>query len=147
MVNRARERRESIVPCTNSLCDAVQKNVAPYHESKNSESQRDGLAPLAEAVIACLLGERCTLSTPVVKHSKRFATSASPRPCASAKAVPEGFHMTADQASRRPLFGGMASMTMPTRMQDVSDFRPVPDHQEVYSDGAVDQSVIVEILV
>eukprot|EP00892_Ulva_mutabilis_P006145 jgi/Ulvmu1/3902/UM018_0124.1 len=54
--------------------------------------------------------------------------------------------MIADQMSKQPLFGGMAAMTIPTRMQDVSDFRPVPDHQEVYSDGAIDQSVIVEIL-
>lgn len=55
--------------------------------------------------------------------------------------------MTADQTISQPLFGGMASMTIPTRMQDVSDFRPVPDHQEVYADGAIDQSVIIEILV
>lgn len=55
--------------------------------------------------------------------------------------------MTGEQMSQRPLFGGMASMAMPTRMQDVSDFRPVPDHQEVHADGATDQSVIVEVFV
>lgn len=55
--------------------------------------------------------------------------------------------MTGEQISQRPLFGGMASMAMPSRMQDVSDFRPVPDHQEVHADGATDQSIIVEILV
>lgn len=45
------------------------------------------------------------------------------------------------------LFGGMASMSLPPRMADVSDFRPVPDHQEIYTDANSDQSVIIEILV
>jgi hypothetical protein len=45
------------------------------------------------------------------------------------------------------LFGGMAAIHVPQRMQDISTFRPVPDHQEVYADGSSDQSVIVEILV
>jgi Ran-interacting Mog1 protein len=45
------------------------------------------------------------------------------------------------------LFGGAARVMLPARMEDVSDFRPVPDHQEVYTDASADQSVIVEILV
>jgi hypothetical protein len=45
------------------------------------------------------------------------------------------------------LYGGMASVDLPSRMTDISDFRPVPDHQEVYTDANSDQSVSVEILV
>ena len=45
------------------------------------------------------------------------------------------------------LFGGMVSMDVPTRMEDVSNFRPVPDHQEIYTDANSDQSVIIELLV
>ena len=47
----------------------------------------------------------------------------------------------------RQLFGGAIDMCIPARLVDVSDFRPVPDNQEVLADGATDQSVIVEILV
>lgn len=45
------------------------------------------------------------------------------------------------------LFGGAVEMAFPQRLIDVSDFRPVPDHQEVYADGGEDQSLIVEVLV
>jgi hypothetical protein len=31
----------------------------------------------------------------------------------------------------RPLFGGACSIEMPERFTDVSDFRPIPSHQEV----------------
>jgi len=44
------------------------------------------------------------------------------------------------------LFGGAVEMAFPQRLIDVSDFRPVPDHQEVYADGGEDQSLIVEVL-
>jgi len=37
-------------------------------------------------------------------------------------------------------------MTLPSRFVDVSQFREIPDNQEVYSDPSTDQSVIVEIL-
>lgn len=37
-------------------------------------------------------------------------------------------------------------MSFPQRLTDVSDFRPVPDNQEVFADGAQDQSLVVEIL-
>ncbi len=47
----------------------------------------------------------------------------------------------------RQLFGGAVSLSVPARLVDVSDFRPVPDNQEVLADGATDQSVIVEIMV
>ena len=32
---------------------------------------------------------------------------------------------------RRQLFGGAIELTCPQEMLDISDFRPVPDHQEV----------------
>lgn len=52
-----------------------------------------------------------------------------------------------EPVSRRDLFGGMASFACPDRLQDVSEHRPVPDHQEVLTDARTDQSVIIEILV
>jgi hypothetical protein len=54
---------------------------------------------------------------------------------------------SAEELHRQPLFGGMAKIERPSRFADVSDFRPVPDHQEVFSDASTDQSFIVEILV
>ena len=33
--------------------------------------------------------------------------------------------------SERLLFGSAIRVSIPSRFQDVSDFRPVPDHQEV----------------
>ena len=46
----------------------------------------------------------------------------------------------------RPLFGGAIELALPARFVDVSPFRQIPDHQEVFFDGPSDQSVIVEIL-
>ena len=41
----------------------------------------------------------------------------------------------------------MPAMVMLCQLQqDVSDFRPVPDHQEVWADAESDRSVVVEIL-
>ena len=37
-------------------------------------------------------------------------------------------------------------MVMSSRLVDISRFRPVPDHQEVFSDVDTDQSLIVELL-
>ena len=48
-------------------------------------------------------------------------------------------------ASVRALFGGAMSMSLPERFVDVSPFRDVPDHQEVFADADSDQSVVVEI--
>lgn len=45
------------------------------------------------------------------------------------------------------LFGSAAVAALPARMRDVSAFLPVPDHQELYTDAACDQSVMFEILV
>ncbi|WIA22949.1 hypothetical protein OEZ86_009880 [Tetradesmus obliquus] len=51
------------------------------------------------------------------------------------------------QETWRPveLYGGAIIAQFPERFVDVSDFRPVPDHQEVWADGASDQSIVVEI--
>ncbi|KAJ1727136.1 hypothetical protein LPJ61_004734, partial [Coemansia biformis] len=49
-----------------------------------------------------------------------------------------------DLASR-DLYGGAMSMAVPSGMVDVSNFRTVPDNQEVFADDN-DCSVIVEIL-
>lgn len=48
---------------------------------------------------------------------------------------------------QRDLFGGAMTMKIPSRLTDVSDFRPVPDNQEVFADGDTDQSIIIEIMV
>lgn len=45
-----------------------------------------------------------------------------------------------------PLFGGAMECELPERFLDVSDFRPVPDHQEVWAEASTDQSIIVEIV-
>jgi hypothetical protein len=47
---------------------------------------------------------------------------------------------------QRDLFGGAMRCCMPARFVDVSTFRQVPDNQEVFSDEATGQSVIIEIL-
>ena len=44
------------------------------------------------------------------------------------------------------LFGGAILITLPSRMEDVSDVRQVPDHQEVFVDKETDISFIIEIL-
>ncbi|KAJ2357245.1 hypothetical protein GGF43_001584 [Coemansia sp. RSA 2618] len=44
------------------------------------------------------------------------------------------------------LFGGAMSIDIPVGMVDISNFREVPDNQEVFANASTDQSVIVEIL-
>ena len=39
--------------------------------------------------------------------------------------------MLGEQMILRALYGGAVEMDIPVRFEDVSDFRPVPDHQEV----------------
>ena len=59
---------------------------------------------------------------------------------------PSCFMGMAMESITRPLYGGMVELLVPQSMTDVSDYRPVPDHQEVFSDGLTDQSLIVEIV-
>lgn len=40
--------------------------------------------------------------------------------------------MLDEQLTTRALFGGAIEMSLPQRFVDVSDYRPVPDHQEVH---------------
>lgn len=54
--------------------------------------------------------------------------------------------MLDEQLITRALFGGAIEMSLPQRFVDVSDYRPVPDHQEVWTDATLDQSVILEIV-
>lgn len=51
-----------------------------------------------------------------------------------------------EPTGRRELFGGAITVDLPTRLVDVSDFRPVPDNQEVWTDADRDESIIVELL-
>jgi len=61
-----------------------------------------------------------------------------------------GTAAAADQAgddwAAEPLFGGAMEMELPMRFHDISKFRPVPDHQEVFADANQDQSLVIEIL-
>ena len=38
---------------------------------------------------------------------------------------------SAEPNVRRDLYGGAVQLTIPHRFVDISDFRPIPDHQEV----------------
>lgn len=53
---------------------------------------------------------------------------------------------TEDSLHTQQLFGGAVTCDLPARFEDISEIRPVPDHQEVHADAAVDQSIIIEIL-
>ncbi|XP_063410107.1 ran guanine nucleotide release factor-like [Mytilus trossulus] len=46
----------------------------------------------------------------------------------------------------RELFGGAFSAFLPDGAKDVSDFRQIPDNQEVFTHAETDQSVIIEIM-
>lgn len=46
----------------------------------------------------------------------------------------------------RPLFGGSMSISTPSSMVDMSEYRQVPDHQEVFADATTGASLIVELL-
>mmetsp|Transcript_23152 Transcript_23152/g.38097 ORF Transcript_23152/g.38097 Transcript_23152/m.38097 type:complete len:187 (+) Transcript_23152:93-653(+) len=48
--------------------------------------------------------------------------------------------------SDRKLFDGAIEVKIDPQFVDVSDFRPVPDSQEVFSNEANDRSIIVEIM-
>lgn len=54
--------------------------------------------------------------------------------------------MIDDTLVPRPLFGGAARMAFPARFVDISDFRPIPDNQEVFADANLDQSLVIEIV-
>ena len=62
-----------------------------------------------------------------------------------AQAAPE-LEEESNLVTIRKLFGGAFNITLPTRMIDLSTFRLIPDHQEVWTDASADQSVIIEIL-
>ena len=48
--------------------------------------------------------------------------------------------------SKRELFGGAIVCDVPMSYTDVSQFRQIPDHQEVFAEAETDRSVIVEIM-
>ena len=48
---------------------------------------------------------------------------------------------------QRLLFGGAIEASLPTGFLDASDFRQIPDNQEVFTaDGATDVSIVFEIV-
>jgi hypothetical protein len=46
----------------------------------------------------------------------------------------------------RNLYGGAIQTLLPTSFLDVSDLRPIPDHQEVFLDPSDDSCIIVELM-
>ncbi|KAG0265059.1 hypothetical protein DFQ27_000854 [Actinomortierella ambigua] len=51
-----------------------------------------------------------------------------------------------DNIPQQPLYGGALTLKIPGTFIDISDFREVPSHQEVFANVDTDQSIIVEIL-
>ena len=49
-------------------------------------------------------------------------------------------------SSVRALFGGALAAALPDRWLDASDVRPVPDHQECFTERDGERSLVVEIL-
>jgi hypothetical protein len=45
-----------------------------------------------------------------------------------------------------PLYGGALAALIPGRLADVASARPVPDHQEAFSDPAADEALVFEIV-
>ncbi|XP_057530678.1 uncharacterized protein LOC130809067 isoform X1 [Amaranthus tricolor] len=54
--------------------------------------------------------------------------------------------MPEEACVERLLYGGALSMTFPLRLQDLSNVRQVPDHQEAFADPSRDESLIIELL-
>ena len=49
-----------------------------------------------------------------------------------------------DPSGYHPLWGGAFAVRFPPGFYDSSDFRPIPDNQEVFVHGETDQSIILE---
>lgn len=49
-------------------------------------------------------------------------------------------------SENRELFGGSIKAKIPEEFEDISVIREIPDNQEVYTHGATDRSVIIELL-
>ncbi|KAK3105056.1 hypothetical protein FSP39_016266 [Pinctada imbricata] len=47
---------------------------------------------------------------------------------------------------QKELYGGALVVKLPSHAKDVSDFRQIPDNQEVFAHAVTDQSLIIEIL-
>eukprot|EP01104_Vermistella_antarctica_P011987 TRINITY_DN3398_c0_g1_i2.p1 TRINITY_DN3398_c0_g1~~TRINITY_DN3398_c0_g1_i2.p1 ORF type:complete len:202 (+),score=51.39 TRINITY_DN3398_c0_g1_i2:218-823(+) len=54
--------------------------------------------------------------------------------------------MEGGQRRNADLFGGALNLSIPTVFVDISQFRQVPDNQEVFVDVDRDQSIVVELL-
>lgn len=53
---------------------------------------------------------------------------------------------TVEKLVPRALYGGAIEAHFPSRFVDVSNFRPVPDNQEVFQDADKDQNIIFEVV-
>lgn len=50
------------------------------------------------------------------------------------------------QLQETPLFGGAMTCLLPASFEDISEYRTVPDHQEVFVDKLSNTSITIEIL-
>ena len=56
-------------------------------------------------------------------------------------------HVAAMGSEARPLYGGAMRVELPRGWLDASDVRPVPDHQEVFTEAAgAQRSIVIELV-
>ncbi|CAI5499026.1 unnamed protein product [Closterium sp. Naga37s-1] len=51
-----------------------------------------------------------------------------------------------EEMQRHALFGGAIQADFPPRFEDISNFREVPNNQEVFGDASRDESIVIELL-
>ncbi|CAI5461733.1 unnamed protein product [Closterium sp. Yama58-4] len=51
-----------------------------------------------------------------------------------------------EETQRHALFGGAIQADFPPRFEDISNFREVPNNQEVFADASRDESIVIELL-
>jgi hypothetical protein len=56
------------------------------------------------------------------------------------------FESPTSELKMTELFGGAMTCLLPASFQDLSGFRPVPDHQEVFVDKQSNTTITIEIL-
>lgn len=85
-----------------------------------------------------------TSTTSLCSSSTATTSSLSSSSSSSSSFLSSSQSPSAD-ASIKQLWGGSFQALIPNRFLDLSDVRPVPNHQEIYSDSDYDQSIIFEL--
>lgn len=85
---------------------------------------------------SCVVSFNSARRPPVTPRLTAAAAAAATRhPVPLPPAAAARLQMIDDTLVPRQLFGGAASLWLPQRFADISDFRPIPDHQEVGAAG------------